>query len=262
MSANAIALEEKRLEKIDSIDDYHMVHERHRIFPAVFEERNHQNVLDISAGIGIVGKRIRDFYDTNLWCNDISPTCLQSLDKLGINTYSFNLDKPEGHFPIPNENFETIVSLATIEHIIHIDHFVQEIHRILAKDGYLYISAPNYSGLGYLLPFLYSGKTFHNPMVESQKYEFYAHVRYFTYQSLLEFISSFGFTPIKTYVGLPQSSSLYLKLKSKSKFKAFAVRNMMKYIFKFTSPRWASEPVLCFKKGGSGYTGNPPFELL
>lgn len=251
MRKYAIQLEEKRFEGIRDIEDYPSFHERHRIFPAVFENRQHKRILDIGAGMGVVGQRIKDYYQAELLCNDISPTCLTSLEKLGIRTTSFDIDDAEKAFPFSDGYFDAIIALATIEHLIHIDHFVKEIDRMLCNDGYLYISAPNYSGILYLLPFLISGKTFHDPMSEPSRYEFYAHVRYFTYRTLLEFVSCFGFVPDTVYLAIPKSSSRYQALRAKSKFKALIYRSAMKFMYKSFSPRWASEPVICFRKTGT-----------
>ena len=149
MRKDTIQLEETRLQGINDIKDYPSFHERHRIFPAVFENREHKRILDIAAGVGIVGNRIQDHYKAELVCNDTSPTCLKTMRKLGITTTSFDIDDEKKDFPFPDDHFDAIIALATIEHLIHIDHFIQEIQRKLSDDGYLYISAPNYSGILY-----------------------------------------------------------------------------------------------------------------
>ncbi len=256
MRTDAIPLEETRLQNVNTLDDYDCLHERHRIFPTVFEDRNHENILDIAAGVGVVGKRIQELYqpesgELDLVCNDICPTCLKVLESNGLRTVSFSIDDETKPFPFEDGVLDAVVALATIEHVINIDHFVQEIRRILKDEGCFYVSAPNYAGLTYLLPFLWSGKTFHDPMREPDKYEFYAHVRYFTYETLRTFVGSFGFKLEAVYVGLPESSSRYKEMYSKSKLKALSFRAFMKVILKCGSPRWASEPVLCFRKSDS-----------
>lgn len=247
MRTDAIQIEEIRLDGINDIEDYPDFHERHRVFPAVFENRQHKAILDIAAGVGCAAQRIHENYPADLLCNDITPSCLRILEKLGLSTVSFDLDDSERAFPFPDGYFDAIVCLATIEHIINIDHFMNEVYRILSDNGYVYMSTPNYGALMYLPRFLLKGRTFHDPLSKSsrQRYEFYAHVRYFTYRSLVEYVTSFGFTPDTTYLALPAGSRRYQAL---SKPKALAFRYAMTLFYSLLSPRWASEPIICFQK--------------
>jgi SAM-dependent methyltransferase len=225
-----------------------MLHERHRIFPAVFEKRNHKRVIDLSAGVGIVARNIREGAQVELVCNELSPKCLEILNQNSFACVSFDLDEEDRPFPIEDASFDAVITLATIEHLLHIDHFIEEIRRILKPGGYLYISAPNYSGILSLIPFLISGRTFHNPLNPKSRYEFYAHLRYFTFRTLVEYISSFRFALDTVYLPLPKKSTLYQRLKSRSLWKAFLFRTAMGILYRLFSPRWASEPVLCFQK--------------
>ena len=262
MREDAVALEEERLRGIEAVEDYPSFHERHRIFPALFEGRQHTRILDVAAGVGCAAQRIQENYPAELVCNDGSPTALKVLEKMGLKTVSFDLDDDKTPFPLADGSFDAVVALATIEHMMNVDHFVMEIHRVLADDGYFYVSAPNYSGLTYLLPFLLSGRTFHNPLSPADRYEFYAHVRYFTYRTLLEYVSSFGFNPDTVYLSIPQESAHYRDLYAKSRFKALAFRYSMKTLYTLLSPRWAAEPVLCFKKDSSGAGNRHPRKVV
>ncbi len=177
MREDAVELEESRLGGIEKIEDYQGnlklgFKERHRIFPAIFENRQHRRILDVAAGVGCAAKRIRDNYQADLMCSDVSPTCLRILNKLRIPTVSFDIDDDKGAFPFADGQFDAVISLVTIEHLIHVDHFVKEIHRILCNDGYLYIATPNYAAPEYWVPtLLLSGRTFHNPLgPESTRY--------------------------------------------------------------------------------------------
>ncbi len=250
MKKDAISLEETRLQGVETIEEYPDFHERHRVFPEIFEERAHHKILDVAAGVGCAAQRIHKLYPAEILCNDITPRCLQILNQAGLPTVSFDLDV-EQPYPFPDGNFDAVISLSTIEHLIHVDHFVKEVHRILDDNGYLYISSPNYASLAYFKRFVLLGRTFHDPISEDnrQRYEFYAHLRYFTYRTLLEFVSSFGFVPETIYMPLPEGSSRYRALYCRSKIKALALRNTMKIVYKLGSPRWASEPVICFRKG-------------
>ncbi len=252
MTNDAVQLEETRLSGIRTIQDYPDFHERHRVFPAVFEGRQHKRILDVAAGVGCAAQRIHENYPADLLCNDITPTCLRILKQSGIPTVSFDLDQ-EQPYPFPDGCFDAVISLATIEHLLHVDHYLKETYRILGDNGYFYLTSPNYAGLQYLRRYLLSGKTFLDPLSESSRvrYEFYAHVRYFTYGTLLEFVSSFGFIPDTVYLALPGGSTRYQALYSASKFKALAFRSVMMLMYHVLSPRWASEPILCFRKSGS-----------
>jgi SAM-dependent methyltransferase len=253
MEKYAVQLEEARLLGTVGMHGYPDFHERHRVIPAIFEDRQHKMILDVAAGVGCAAQRIQENYPTNLLCNDITPTCLASLKQLGVPTVSFDLDNDERPFPFSDGHFDAILSLATIEHLLHVDHFLSEIHRILNNDGYFYLTSPNYAALVYLPRFLLAGRTFHDPLSPSSRtrYEFYAHVRYFTYRTLLEYASSFGFIPDTVYLALPGGSTRYKALYATSKVKALAYRSAMMLMYHLLSPRWASEPIICFRKTGS-----------
>jgi len=244
----AVGLEEERLKHISGVEDFDMFHERHRIFPALFEDRNHKKIIDISAGIGAVANRVNKYYNADILCNELSPKCLDSLQKLGLKTTSFDLDDNSKPYPFKDEEFDAIISLATIEHLYNIDNFFHEAKRILKDDGYIYISVPNYNGLNYLIPLLFRGKTFHDPLNPKDRYEFYGHLRYFTHLSLIKYISSFGFTAEAVYLGKPEMGTRYLRFKSKHIIGAAIYKALILTLYYVFPPRWSPEPVICFKK--------------
>ncbi len=258
MRKDAEPVEEARLQGIEKIEDYPSFHERHRVFPAIFRDRQHKRILDIAAGVGGAARRIHDLYPGKIICNDISPTALRVLRQQGMDVVSFDIDDADTRFPFPDGYFDAVVSLATIEHVIFLDNHLKEIRRILSDNGFLYISTPNYAGLVHLPKYLLKGESFHDPLKEHSRYEFYAHVRYFTYRTLVKFVSSFGFAPLAVYLPLPESSSFYRTMKAKSPLKAMLFRNAMRLLYTFGSPRWASEPVLVFQKtDGKKPSGGP-----
>jgi ubiquinone/menaquinone biosynthesis C-methylase UbiE len=262
MRGDAILIEEARVGVFKDQAEYDMVHERHRIFPAIFEGRKHHKILDLSAGVGIVGKRVQENYSAEIVCNDISPSCLRIMEKAKLKTVSFDLDTTDQPFPFKDYEFDALISLATIEHIIEIEHFVKEMYRIIAEDGYLYISAPNYCGLLYLIPFLITGRSFHNPLDENSKYEFFAHVRYFTYKTLIELLCEYGFYVDTVYLPKPSESSKFLALKKKSRIMASFFKNLLIGIYRVFGPRWCAEPVICLKKSSSMHSKKPKVKII
>jgi SAM-dependent methyltransferase len=247
MRKDAIRVEEERLDGVRSIEDYPSFHERHRIFPAVFGGRGHGRILDVASGVGCAARRIRDGYAGEIVCNDVTPTCLRVLSKQGLKCVSFDIDEEGTLFPFADGTFDAVVSLATLEHVVSLDHHMREIRRVLSTDGYLYLSTPNYASLAYLLPYL-RGESFHSPAGGDSRYEFYAHVRYFTFKTLIGFVGSFGFTPREVYLPLPRSSSHYGRMQAGHPWKAWAFRAALRLLYTVASPRWASEPVICFQR--------------
>lgn len=247
MRSDAKELESSRMQG-KTIEHYPWLHERHRVFPQIFENREHKKVFDTSAGIGIVAKKLCNEYPCNITCNEIDQSCIAQLENLEIQLVSFDLDSGE-RFPIENKSFDAIICLATLEHLINLDHFVRELYRILDDNGRLYLSVPNYASLYWMVP-LIKGKTFHNPFGERSRYEFYAHIRYFTYHTLVEFMCHFGFGIDTVYLPLPEGSTKFREIKGKNKLLAFAIRNFFKFLY-YCSPRWHQEPIVCFAKGKS-----------
>jgi SAM-dependent methyltransferase len=252
---DAIEVEERRLTGIEGLEDYPWFKERHRVFPAVFEDREHTRIIDLSAGVGCSAVRIRDQYRGDITCNDITPTCLRILKKLGLKTVSFSIDDPSAPFPYPDDSFDCVISLVTIEHLTNVDHFLRETCRILAPGGFLYISTPNYAAPEYALKLLATGRSFHDPLgPEDERYEFFGHIRYFTYKTLRDYVASFGLTLDTVYIALPAGSSRYRALYGRSRWMALSYRYLMWARHHVLPPRWSSEPILCFE-ASSGQGG-------
>jgi SAM-dependent methyltransferase len=229
-----------------TLDAYKWVHERHRVFPEIFENRKHQRVIDLSAGIGVVAARISGKYPCSMTCNEVDQTCLEQLRKLPVDIVSFDLDSPDP-FPLPDGSYDAVISLATLEHLINIDHFAQEVNRILSPEGRFYLSVPNYASLYWMIPLL-RGRSFHDPFNERERYEFYAHIRYFTYYTLVRFLEHFGFTVDTVYLPLPQGSTRFQQIRHQSTLAALLIQNCFRLLY-MTSPRWHQEPVICLSKG-------------
>jgi hypothetical protein len=75
-------------------------------------------------------------------------------------------------------------------------------------------------------------------------------VRYFTYRTLVEYLTSFGFVADTVYLPIPNSSTTYQAIRARSPLKAFAFRELMRFFYHL-SPRWSSEPVICFRKASN-----------
>ncbi|NLT41882.1 MAG: class I SAM-dependent methyltransferase [Anaerolineae bacterium] len=255
MRKDSVVLEEGRLGDVGSLDDYPWFKERHRVFPAVFEGRNHRRILDVAAGAGCAAQRIHNGYPAQVICNEISPSALRLLRDMGLATVSFDLDDERASMPFADGSFDAVVSLVTIEHLLHPDHHLNEIRRVLSEDGFLYIAAPNYAAPEYVLPMLLSGRAVHNPLDSESRYEFYSHVRYFTYRTLLEVATSLGFVADTVYLALPGGSARFRALQRSSALKARTYRWARWLQFRLLPARLATEPILCLRRGDNGARG-------
>lgn len=252
MRQDAIRLENGRLEGL-SLDNYPWVHERHRIFPQVLKAGPFRRILDLAAGMGVAAVRIKKDYPCQLVCNDISDKSLACLERNGLDTVSFDLDDENASFPFADGSFDAVISLATLEHIINLDHHLHELRRILATDGALFISVPNYTSIQDVIHLVFTGRTFHDPLKSDlERYEFYSHVRYFTYKTLIEFLRTFGFAPLVTYLPLPRGSTRFMAMQKRSRILAFLVQAMVFVFYAIMPPRWAFHPVVLFRKVAEG----------
>ena len=250
MRKDSIRLEESRVHDGQASSEFPPFKERHRIFPAVFEGRNHKRILDLAAGIGYVTQRLLDQYPATVISHDISPSCLEQLRARGAPTLCFDIDDAQIGLPFRCGAFDAVISLVTVEHLLFVNEFLCEINRILCDGGYLYIAAPNYAAFEYLVAPLMHARSFHDPMHSGERYEFYAHVRYFTFITLKELAESMGFVLDTVYIGLPAGSDRFRKMQQQSSFKAQIFHDLMWLKAKLLTASRASEPILCLKKSG------------
>lgn len=248
MRKDAITIEETRV--ADGMDEQNFppFKERHRVFPAIFENRNHKKILDLAAGVGYVTQRLVEQYPAQVISHDLSPSCLRHLAKLGAPTLDFDIDNPETGFPFASGSFDAVISLVTIEHVLFVNEFLSELNRILCAGGYLYISTPNYAAWEYLAEPMVHARSYHDPLAPASRYEFYAHVRYFTFKTLGILLETHGFSLECTYIALPGGSEQYQKLYGESKIKALAFRSLMRLKAQLSPLHRAPEPILCLRK--------------
>ncbi len=248
MRKDAIPVEESRVADEETSANFPPFKERHRVFPAIFEDRGHKRILDLAAGIGYVTRRIAEQYPAWVVSHDISPSCLRHLRALSAPTLNFDIDNGDAGFPFASGSFDTVISLVTIEHVLFVDEFLREINRILCEGGYLYISTPNYAAPEYLIEPVIHGRAFHDPIGPASKYEFYAHVRYFTFKTLGVLLDAQGFELDTVYLAMPEGSERYQKLYQTSKMKALIYRSLMRLKARLLPIHRASEPIFCMRK--------------
>jgi 2-polyprenyl-3-methyl-5-hydroxy-6-metoxy-1,4-benzoquinol methylase len=94
-------------------------------------------------------------------------------------------------WPLGNASMDVVLAGEVIEHVMDIDKFVSEAHRVLRPRGLLVVSTPNLAALGRRLLLLLGL----NPHIEiSLTGAAAGHLRYFTPRNFRSFIEDKGFT--------------------------------------------------------------------
>jgi len=92
-----------------------------------------------------------------------------------------DLDFESEALPVPDNSVDILFSLAVVEHITDIGHFMSECFRVLKPKGIIYLSTPN---------FRYCFRSFYNDPT---------HVRPFTDVSLCKAVEYYGFKSVEVF---------------------------------------------------------------
>jgi len=89
--------------------------------------------------------------------------------------------------PFEDGFFDAVIAYEIIEHVEHPDKVIKEIHRVLKKDGDLFISTPNRNNFHAIFKHIF----FHQPY--SEKSSNIYHIKEFTYSEFVNFIKANNF---------------------------------------------------------------------
>jgi len=148
------------------------------------------------SGFDVTGTEIPEFY--------ASENLQKLYQKHGITFDQVNLR--DYKLPYPDESFDAVVMCEVLEHLnFNPLPVLQEINRVLKKDGYLYIAMPNQASLDNRLKLL-TGKSVHSPIqyysdqLDAKKnFIVSIHWREYTMTETLDMITKMGFLLQKKY---------------------------------------------------------------
>jgi len=207
--------------------------------------KNCRRVLDIGCGDGsFCTMLMENLKNSEIYGVDISEEAVKIASSKGIRAYQSNVG--EEAFPFGNEFLDGVFCGEVIEHLYNPDHLLDEIYRILGKDGVCILTTPNLASW-YNRIFLLLG---YQPLFTevSQKYGVghpfrwwigAGHIRVFTLKALTELVtihkfrivSKIGFG-INTRVGYGERWSMIAKVANKI----------------FSNPSLSSDIMLVLKK--------------
>ena len=100
-------------------------------------------VLDLGCGTGeLIIERVSAVNKPEIYAVEIDRIHFKEIKKLGIKVIITDLEKG---LPYKNNYFDIISANQIIEHLVNVDYFMEEIHRVLKPNGYVILSTENLS---------------------------------------------------------------------------------------------------------------------
>ncbi len=175
------------------------------------------NVVDIGCGDGKLTMQFKEkIHSRKMTGVDGLRDRLKAAKQRGIDEIILaNLEKK---WPLPRNYFDVMISNQVIEHIIDIDHFIEETYRVLKPSGYCVISTENLSSWHNIISLMLGFQDFSHHLLRKKHVgnpfsphyrektaswsakdnsgvddSLHPHVKIFTYRSLIEAFEGFGF---------------------------------------------------------------------
>ena len=201
------------MRKHDKTEKDHYLDERVNVSAALILEYFHMitnvpkiKIVDFGCGDGRAAGKMVDLLASHnvkiekLFAVDIDPGLKSSEN---VEVIKSDLNHPV--LQLPDNNFQVIYSLETIEHLINPGIFVKEAHRILVKNGIIVITTPNILAWYNRVLFPFGSLPIHYEVTETRNYgrlvandgDTVGHVRVFSPRAAKELLVASGFNVLK-----------------------------------------------------------------
>lgn len=172
-------------EKKEGLEDF-TDYERNVALKKLF--KNGEVVLDLASGEGAVSEFLKSL-GCEVTAFDISKEALKKAAKRGIRTVQGNV---ENKLPFKDQSFDAIFWGDNVEHLFLPGKTLNEIHRILKKNGRIIISTPNMGYWRYRLYYLFKGMVPQTEWYNENPWE-WEHIRFFNREVMKGFLRGNGF---------------------------------------------------------------------
>lgn len=180
------------------IDDIAQVNADSNYFSPVWETviaktGSFGSLLDIGCGTGVFAAEARKKAGCKLYGVDGSEYALEKAKKVGFESLARIDDFNINVLPFPAQQFDFCLCKDLLEHLLRPNFILKEAHRVLKSKGFLLVHVPNHFSLHGRIKFLFNNNidTYHY-FPGAKRWDF-PHIRFFTYESMAELLSTEGF---------------------------------------------------------------------
>ncbi|OGC55321.1 hypothetical protein A2200_02560 [candidate division WWE3 bacterium RIFOXYA1_FULL_41_11] len=159
-----------------------------RIEKALGMVGTNKKALDIGAYNGAISKKIKAL-GNEVWATDATDAFSPEFSSAGIEFVKSNIEEK---LPYEDNKFDVVFAGEVLEHLVNTDGFVEEIKRILKKDGYLILTTHNTASLARRILLLLGRNPFFEASFTHAGKLAAGHLRYFTFDLLLDFLNFHG----------------------------------------------------------------------
>jgi len=156
------------------------------------------SILELGGGIAEFSRRMKE-REIRVAFVDLSEHNIRKAQSLGVEAHQLDLNL--GLVPFRDAQFDGVVMLEIIEHIVAAEFLLQEVNRVLKPRGFLILSTPNFAFFINRLQILF-GK-----LSLDEGY----HYRFFTVKTLKERLGKAGFAIEKTAHTMPAFGINFVK---------------------------------------------------
>ncbi len=148
-----------------------------------------KKVLDLGSYNGVITTEISE-RGNEVWAFDASDSFENKYRQIGIPFTRGDVEKP---LPYESSFFDVVFTGEVIEHLVDTDIFLDEIKRVLKREGRAIITTPNAASFPRRLLLLLGMNSFFEASPKFGGEETAGHLRYFTYGLFKDFLYSHGF---------------------------------------------------------------------
>lgn len=138
--------------------------------------KSSQRILDFGCSVGAAARIFAEAGHEVVGV-DISPSAI-ALARARVLTGTFETIDSESQIPLPDESFDVCFCAETIEHLFDVHGFIQEVHRVLVKNGLFLLTTPYHGWFKNLLIITFNFEKHFGPTG--------SHIRFFSRRSLTE----------------------------------------------------------------------------